>query len=256
MEFKSISFSYNQKSNQLKSISGLIEKGKITTIIGPNGCGKSTLLSVLSKDNKPLSGQIVVNDQDINSYKPKELARTIAMVYQQNDGPQDLTVEQLIAFGRVPYKNLFHPNLKKDQEIIDWAIASTRLEEKRNKTLDQLSGGERQRVWIALSLAQKTEFLFLDEPTTFLDIYYQMEILELVRSLNEKYGLTIVMVLHDINQAIRYSDSIIVMKDGKIYANGVPDKIVTDVMMKEIYGVDVAVYNNKLAGLYLVPIGI
>ncbi|MEC1154776.1 ABC transporter ATP-binding protein [Cytobacillus horneckiae] len=256
MEFKSVNFSYDKKSQLLKQNTGYIPDGKITTIIGPNGCGKSTLLSLLSRENKVSDGEITVNGKEIFQYQPKEFAKMVAMVYQQNEAPVDLTVEQLISFGRLPYKRAFKNTSAEDEEAVDWAINITNLESKRRRKLDQLSGGERQRVWIAMSLAQKTNMLFLDEPTTYLDIYYQMELLELVQTLNIKHNLTIVMVLHDINQALRYSDHLIVMKAGQIVAAGNPEAIVTEDMIKDIYGVDVALHTNHLAGMYLVPLGI
>ena len=167
-----------------------------------------------------------------------------------------MTVEKLTSFGRMPHKNIFSSQTDEDREAIERALTCTNLLSKRDKEIHALSGGERQRVWIAMTLAQKTPMLFLDEPTTYLDIYYQLEILELVKELNEAQGLTIVMVLHDINQAIRYSDHIIVMKDGEIVTKGKPNDVVTESMIKTIYGVDVVVKQDEDTGLYMVPMGI
>lgn len=256
MEIKDISFSYDKITDRLKSVSSKIETGKITTIIGPNGCGKSTLLSVMSRNYAVKTGEIVLDGKNIALYKPKEFARKLAIVHQQNDAPMDLTVEKLTAFGRLPYKKIIGRDIEKDEEAINWALECTNLLEKRGKRIDALSGGERQRVWIAMALAQKTPILFLDEPTTYLDIYYQIEILELVKQLNEEYGLTIVMVLHDINQAIRYSHNVIVMKDGQIMMEGKPNEVITEESIKKIYGVDVIVKSDDQSGLYMVPIGI
>lgn len=256
MEIKDVTFSYDKKNNQLKSISGDIEMGKITTIIGPNGCGKSTLLGVMSQNLVPQSGHIVLDGKQLSGYKPKELARKLAVVHQQNEAPADLTVEKLTRFGRLPHQGFFAQPRDEDDEAIEWALSCTNLLSKRYLTIDQLSGGERQRVWIAMALAQKTNILFLDEPTTYLDIYYQIEVLELVKMLNETFGLTIVMVLHDINQAIRYSDHLIVMKNGEIAMKGEPHAIITEEAVKAIYGVDVLIRKEKDAGLYLVPVGI
>ncbi|MGE7922645.1 ABC transporter ATP-binding protein [Viridibacillus arvi] len=256
MEIKSISFSYDKKIDLLKSISTSIPQGKITTIIGPNGCGKSTLLSVMSRNHVPRDGHVVLDEKDIVEYKPKEFAKKLSIVHQQNEAPDDMTVEKLVAFGRIPYKKLLQGAADEDEEAIEWALTCTNLQDKRNKSIAALSGGERQRVWIAMSLAQKTPILFLDEPTTFLDIYYQIEILELVLYLNKTYGLTIVMVLHDINQAIRYSNNMIVMKNGVIMCEGKPNDIMTEEIIKDIYGVDVALKSDELSGLYMVPIGI
>ena len=256
MEIKNVTFSYDNVTNRLKSVSSEIEIGKITTIIGPNGCGKSTLLSVMSRNHAPSSGEVILDGKAISEYKPKELARKLAVVHQQNEAPADITVEKLISFGRMPYKNIFSPQTDEDREAIERALVCTNLQSKRDKPIYALSGGERQRVWIAMTLAQNTPMLFLDEPTTYLDIYYQIEILELVKELNEVYGLTIVMVLHDINQAIRYSDHIIVMKDGEIVTKGNPNDVITEEMVKAIYGVDVVVKQDEDTGLYMVPMGI
>ncbi|MED2489389.1 iron ABC transporter ATP-binding protein [Bacillus thuringiensis] len=256
MEIKNVTFSYDNVTNRLKSVSSEIEIGKITTIIGPNGCGKSTLLSVMSRNHVPSSGEVILDGKAISEYKPKEFARKLAVVHQQNEAPADITVETLISFGRMPYKNIFSPQTDEDREAIERALVCTNLQSKRDKPIYALSGGERQRVWIAMTLAQNTPMLFLDEPTTYLDIYYQLEILELVKELNEVYGLTIVMVLHDINQAIRYSDHIIVMKDGEIITKGNPNDVITEEMVKAIYGVDVIVKQDEDTGLYMVPMGI
>ncbi|MCS7464736.1 ABC transporter ATP-binding protein [Paenibacillus doosanensis] len=256
MEIKDITFSYDKKNDQLKSVTGHIEPGKITTIIGPNGCGKSTLLGVMSQNYTPRNGEVILDGKAISLYKPKELAKKLAVVHQHNDAPSDMTVEKLTGFGRMPHKSMFSQSNEEDEQAIEWALNCTNLQSKRKLTIDQLSGGERQRVWIAMALAQKTGILFLDEPTTYLDIYYQIELLELIKQLNAKYGLTIVMVLHDINQAIRYSDHLIVMKQGEIAMKGAPHEVITESTVKLIYGVDVVVKSGEDTGLYMVPVGI
>ncbi|MEK3915523.1 ABC transporter ATP-binding protein [Paenibacillus sp. FSL H7-0331] len=256
MDIKEVTFSYDKKNDHLKSVSSSIEIGKITTIIGTNGCGKSTLLGIMSNNHKPRSGNVILDGKFINTYKPKELARKLAVVHQHNDAPSDLTIEKLVGFGRLPHKSMFAPHSGEDTEAVLQALTRTNLLAKRNLTIDQLSGGERQRVWIAMSLAQSTPFLFLDEPTTYMDIYYQFEVLNLIKSLNVDYGLTIVMVLHDINQAIRYSDSIIVMQNGQIVMKGSPAEVISVETIKQIYGVDVIVREDTDAGLYMVPLGI
>ncbi|CAM4345032.1 iron complex transport system ATP-binding protein [Paenibacillus endophyticus] len=256
MEIKEITFSYDRKTDQLNRISSNIALGKVTTIIGPNGCGKSTLLGVMSQNYKPQAGEIVLDGKALSLTKPKDLAKRLAVVHQQNEAPSDLTVEKLTSFGRLPHRSLFGQTEEEDEKAVEWALACTNLQDKRSLKLDQLSGGERQRVWIAMALAQKTNILFLDEPTTFLDIYYQIEILQLVRTLNETYGLTIVMVLHDINQAIRYSDTIIVMKAGEIVKEGTPESVITEEIVKATYGVDVILKQDESTGLYMIPVSI
>jgi len=160
MEIKDITFSYGDKINRLHQISGEIEVGKITTIIGPNGCGKSTLLGVMSSNYLPQQGHVLLDGKKIGDYKPKELARKLAVVHQQNGAPLDMTVERLTAFGRLPHRNMFSSLSDQDEEAIEWALSCTNLQDKRHITLDSLSGGEKQRVWIAMALAQNSQFLF------------------------------------------------------------------------------------------------
>ena len=256
MEISNVVLSYDQVRNQLDGVSTTITPGKITTIIGPNGCGKSTLLSVMSRNNIPSEGTARLENRDLVEYKPKEFAKKLAIVYQQNLTPQDLTVEKLVGYGRLPHQSILKRDAKADEEAIEWALRCTNLLDKRGNGLEALSGGERQRVWIAMALAQKSEILCLDEPTTYLDIYYQLELLELVKQLNKEHGLTIVMVLHDINQAIKYSDEIILMKAGKVLAKGAPDVVVTREVIKDVYDVHVVVQYDEEAGTYMIPIGI
>ncbi len=248
--------SHDHIKNHLDGVTTTIQKGKITTIIGPNGCGKSTLLSVLSRNHLPKSGQVSLENRDLVLYKSKEFAKKLAIVYQQNEIPKDLTIEKLVSFGRLPHKTMLQRNQVEDEKAIDWALSVTNLLEKRHQDLEALSGGERQRVWIAMALAQRSEILCLDEPTTYLDIYYQIELLELIKALNEEYGLTIVMVLHDINQAIRYSDQVIMMMDGQIVAEGPPREVITKALIKKVYGVNAIFREDDELGLYMMSIGI
>ena len=256
LEIKDVVVSHDGSKRHLNGVTTKIQKGKITTILGPNGCGKSTLLSVMARHNKPLEGFAKLDQRDLLEYKPKEFARKLAIVYQQNEIPEDLTVEKLVRFGRMPYTSFLKQHGEEDEEAIEWALTCTNLLDKRHNDLHALSGGERQRVWIAMALAQKTELLCLDEPTTYLDIYYQIELLELVKQLNEQYSLTIVMVLHDINQAIQYSDHIIVMKDGNVIAEGEPKLVITAQLMKQVYGVNVAFREDEQLGYYMMPVSI
>lgn len=256
MEINSIQFAYDQTRPTLQSISSTIETGKVTTIIGPNGSGKSTLLGIMSKNINPHSGQVILDGKALGAYKAKELAKKLAVVHQHNIAPSDMTVETLTSYGRIPHRDLFSTDSEEDAKAIEWALTCTNLHDKRKKTLDSLSGGERQRVWIAMALAQRTPYLFLDEPTTYLDIYYQYEILELIKQINEEQSISVVMVLHDINQAIRYSDRIIAMKNGEIIAQGAPRDMITADTIKDIYGIDVIVKMDEQAGLYIVPVGL
>lgn len=256
MEIKHITFSYQDKIERLKNLSTTIEKGKVTTILGPNGSGKSTLLSVLSKFNRPDQGEVIFNGQSLYDYHPKELARHLSVVQQSSVAPEEMTVEQLVYYGRLPYQKMFLSHSKKDQEKVDWALMKTGLIDKKESFLSSLSGGQQQRAWIALALAQDTPYLFLDEPTANLDIFFQYEILELVKELCEKDGLTIVMVLHDINQSIKYSDRVIIMKEGEIIEDGIPEETITKEVLASVYGIQVTIKEDDKIGKYIVPIGI
>lgn len=232
---KDLCFSYDKEKTFINNLNVEIEKGKITTILGPNGSGKSTLLSIFAGLNKPSFGEVTIKDKSIKSLKQKELAKEIATVHQQNTVPSDITVKELVSYGRIPHKKYFQGNNKNDDQIIEWAIKRTGLENLTNKAVMSMSGGERQRAFIAMALAQKSEILFLDEPTTYLDIYHQVEILELVKELNKENNLTVVMVLHDINQAIKYSDNVIVMKSGQAIANGKSEEVINMNLLNDVY---------------------
>lgn len=242
---ENLSFSYPGKRNGqkripvLKDLSVEIQKGKITTIIGANGCGKSTLLKLLTKNLTPDSGKIYLRDKPVDEVRPKAYAREVAIVHQNNTAPADVTVERLVSFGRTPFtKYGFPENKEEDRKKIAWALDVTGMTELKDQPVSELSGGQKQRAWIAMALAQGTEILFLDEPTTYLDIRYQLQILHLVRRLNVEYGLTIVMVLHDINQSLYYSNEIIALHDGGVVAQGDPIEIINEELIKKVYGID------------------
>lgn len=256
MDIKQIRFSYQDKVERLKNVTATIEKGKITTILGPNGCGKSTLLSVLSRSNTPNSGDITLNGKRLSQYAPKDLAKTLSVVQQSSTAPDEMTVEKLVYYGRLPYQKMFAGATAVDDEKVQWALEKTGLVDKKDALLSSLSGGQQQRAWIALALAQHTPYLFLDEPTANLDIFYQYEILDLVKTLCEEEGLTIVMVLHDINQTIQYSDQVILMKAGELIAQGQPEQVITPERLAEVYGIKVMMKEDPIVGPYIVPIGI
>lgn len=250
---ENINFSYSKDRTFIENLNINIPRGKITTILGPNGSGKSTLLSILSTYNKPSKGNVYIEDKKLNDLKSKEIARLIATVHQHNESPEDLDVETLVSYGRVPHKKHSKSGKNEDEKIINWAIESTNLENIKENKVMSLSGGQRQRAFIAMALAQKTDVLLLDEPTTYLDIYHQIEILELVKKLNEEYNMTIVMVLHDINQAIKYSDNIVIMKDGKIIEEGKPQDIINEKTIKTVYNVEGIICNVNKEEMYFVP---
>lgn len=231
----------------------LSRKNKINTIVGPNGSGKSTLLEILARLLSPNSGDVLLEGKSIFEWKAKEFAQNVAIVHQSNVLPNELMVKELLYFGRLPYKNWRMTRTKEDDLAVERALMQTELTEKAEKFVDSLSGGERQRVFIATALVQDTPILLLDEPTTFLDMYFQLEILELVKRLNQEESLTIVMILHDLNQALMYSDHLIVMKNGEVVAKGEPEELLTTDLIAETYGVVADVLNDANNGKYIVP---
>lgn len=214
----------------------VIHKHDITTFIGPNGCGKSTILKALTRILK-CRGVIEIDGRSIHTMPTKEVAKKIAILSQQQTMPADITVEELVGFGRMPHQKFMQRTSNEDKEIIQWAMEATNIAHMSKRSIYALSGGEKQRVWISVALAQKPEMLFLDEPTTYLDIQHQIEIMELVQKLNKETGIGIVMVLHDISQALEVSSQIIVIKDGKKYAHGTPKEVITPEMLRDVYGV-------------------
>lgn len=242
-----LSFSYGT-NKVIDNLNMELAEGKITTLIGANGCGKSTLFNLLTKNLKSQSGSISLYNENIDNIKLKEFAQKIAIVHQYNTAPSDITVEKLVGYGRTPYMTFgISKDTKADEEKVRWALEITNTYKHKDKAVANLSGGQKQRVFIAMALAQDTKVLFLDEPTTYLDIRYQLQILKLIRRLNKEFGMTIVMVLHDINQALYYSDEIAAMRDGQIAAKGKPDEIITSELINKVYGVnlDVEIHNNK-----------
>ena len=238
---KNLSFAYG-KHQVLQGLDVSLREGKITTLIGANGCGKSTLFNLMTKNLKPDQGEIQFRGQDIAHLRLKDFAKEVAIVHQYNTAPPDLTVEKLVGYGRTPYHTLgLSGDPQQDEEKIRWALEITHTVKHKDKPVAELSGGQKQRVWIAMALAQDTKVLFLDEPTTYLDVRYQLQILKLIQKLNREYGITIVMVLHDINQSLYYSDEIVAMKGGKIIAQGVPECILSGELVKEVYDVDLTI---------------
>lgn len=215
-----------------------VEKGRITSIIGPNGSGKSTVLKGLTRLISCKSGKVYLNEQDLRELSTRELARCIGVLPQIHSAPPDFQVKELVGYGRIPYQKWYQRNTDEDKKIIEWAMKSTGIWHLREKSINECSGGEKQRVWIATVLTQQPEILFLDEPTTYLDISHQLETMKLVKKLNRESGIGVVMVLHDLSQAMEVSDWIVVIKNGKKYGEGTPKDIITQKMMKEVYDVD------------------
>ena len=189
----------------------------------------------------PAKGKVLLGGKNIARLRLNEFARKVAIVHQYNTAADDITVERLVSFGRTPHLGMMGIRGEEDERYVNWAMEVTNVSQFRERELSRLSGGQRQRVWIAMALAQGTEILFLDEPTTYLDIRYQIEILELVRKLNREFGMTIVMVLHDINQSIYFSDKIIGLAGGKVIVEGEPEEVITEESIHELYGIDLKV---------------
>ncbi len=226
------------KNEILKGAECRIKKGSIVTFLGRNGCGKSTLLKAVTGNLKPDKGYIKIAGKSLHEYKNKEMARYVAFLPQVHEIPKDMTAEELVACGRYPYQHWWTGVSTHDREVIKSAMKRTNTYHLKDRYTSSLSGGERQRVWIAMALAQEPKILILDEPTTYLDICHQLEVLELVSKLNQEENLTVVMVLHDINHAIRYSSEIFVLEDGIIKRYGSPLSVMTPEAIAEIFEVD------------------
>jgi iron complex transport system ATP-binding protein len=232
-----------------------IPEGQVSALIGPNGSGKSTLLRALSRLLKPSAGEVILDGKAINTYSTKEVARRLAILPQVLIAPEAITVEELVAYGRFPQRRSIGGIREEDRKAIDWALEVTATADLRHRPVDHLSGGQRQRAWIALVLAQGTDLILLDEPTTFLDIAYQLEVLELLRHLNAAEGKTIVMVLHDINMACEYSHRLFALRSGTLVAQGDPREVLKAELIKDVFGVDAHILENPGSGMPMcVPI--
>ena len=241
---ESIHYEHDFTKFKLNDISININEGEIVSLIGPNGSGKSTLLRVISRLLKPNSGSIFLGEQNIANLKSAEVAKTLTMLPQMNNYQLDLTVRELVEFGRHPHSGHKLSLTKEDQEIVEWAIDVTGLTNLQNRLLPSMSGGERQRAWIAMTVAQHPKVLLLDEPTTYLDIAHQLEVMELVKELNRKYDMTVIMVLHDINQAAQYSDRMIVLKKGQLHYDGLPHCVLCKEMFESIFEIEAEIYQQ------------
>ncbi|MDR2028051.1 MAG: ABC transporter ATP-binding protein [Treponema sp.] len=215
-----------------------IPRGRITAIIGPNGCGKSTALKALGRILKPKRGLVYLDGRDIHRLSTREVAQKMAILPQSPQAPAGLTVGELVSYGRFPHQRGFGGLKPEEKKIVAWALEVTKLREYETVAVDNLSGGQRQRVWIAMALAQETDLILLDEPTTYLDLSYQLEILELLHRLNREQGRTILMVLHDLNLATRFADYMIALRDGAIIRHGPPEEVMTAEVLRETFHID------------------
>nr|WP_277879776.1 ABC transporter ATP-binding protein [Coleofasciculus sp. FACHB-SPT9] len=240
----------------IKNLDLAIPEGKITALVGANGCGKSTLLRGLARLLKPRNGTVYLDAADLFKLSTKEVAKQLGILPQGPVAPEGLTVRDLVALGRYPYQNWLQQWSKEDERLVALALATTGMTELAERSLDTLSGGQRQRAWIAMALAQDTEILLLDEPTTFLDLAHQIEVLDLLLELNQTQGRTLVMVLHDLNQACRYADYLVAVKEGCVYAHGTPMQVMTEAMVREVFGLGCRIVEDPVAGTPMcIPLG-
>ena len=255
LEINDLSAGYGQRKI-VDEVSLKLPKGKISVIIGANGCGKSTMLKTMARLLHPVSGSVLLDGKDILSQPTRTVARRMGMLPQTMAAPEGIKVTDLIARGRFPYRKFMKDLSAKDYAAIQRAMDLMGVTELSERSVDELSGGQRQRVWIALALAQETDILLLDEPITYLDIAYQVEILDLLTELNQREGTTICMVLHDINLAARYADHIFAMKNGHLIEEGSPENVIRPDLLKEVFGIESEVMEDPVSGTPLIiPIG-
>ncbi|MCR5834223.1 MAG: ABC transporter ATP-binding protein [Selenomonadaceae bacterium] len=238
----------------LRSVTYNFPEGKRTAIIGANGAGKSTLLKILCLLNEKFSGTVTIDGQDIRAMGRKNLSRVMAILPQERDAPQDTTVRQLVSFGRFPHRKFFGGDSSEDTDAIMQALKLTKLTDFESRQVSSLSGGERQRAWLAMTLAQRPKILLLDEPTTYLDISHQLEVMDIVADVNRRFGTTIIMVLHDINHARLYCDEVVIVKDRGIFATGEPKKILTAETLGEVFNVVADTFKNADGNEIIFPV--
>ncbi|WP_423057431.1 ABC transporter ATP-binding protein [Brevibacterium linens] len=232
-----------------------IPDGKFSVIVGPNACGKSTLLRALARLLPPAKGTVLLDGNNIEKMKTKKIAQRLGLLPQSSIAPDGITVAELVSRGRHPHQSFLRQWTDADEAAVLSALRATNTEELSSRLVDELSGGQRQRVWVAMVLAQETSLLLLDEPTTFLDVAYQIELLDLFSQLNHEYGHTLVAVLHDLNQACRYADEIIAMKNGAIVAQGPPETIITSELVHEVFGIECTIIDDPVTGAPMIVAG-
>lgn len=236
------------KNAILQNVSISFGAGRRTAIIGPNGCGKSTLLRAAAGLNRNYAGTVLLNGTDMKKLPRRKIAEVMAILPQGVTAPADLTVRELVACGRFPYRSLLKREDKNDAQVIEAAMQKTHIANLAGRFVATLSGGERQRAWIAMALAQQPQILLLDEPTTYLDIAHQLEIMQIITELNQNEGMTVIMVIHDINHARLYADDVVIIKDKGVFAAGSPQQVINPYSLAAVFGVESAVYANAVSG--------
>jgi iron complex transport system ATP-binding protein len=242
--------------NVIEKLDLTIPPGRVTAIVGANACGKSTLLRSMSRLLAPRTGRVILDGKEVHRTPAKQLARTLGLLPQSPIAPEGITVADLVGRGRHPHQGMFARWSREDDSAVAEALDATETAALADRQVDELSGGQRQRVWIAMALAQHTDLLLLDEPTTFLDVSHQIEVLDLLTDLNQQRGTTIVMVLHDLNMAARYSDHLIALADGTLHAAGEPAEVLTEDTVRAVFGLESQVITDPTSGKPLMlPLG-
>ena len=255
LESRGLTLSYD-KHTVVDGLDLALPAGQITAIVGANGCGKSTLLRGLSRVLRPHAGAVLLDGADLRSMHPKQVARRVALLPQHPVAPSGMTVVELVGLGRHPHQTAFRPRTRDDDRIVAEALEATATLDLADRLVEELSGGQRQRVWIAMVLAQQTDVLLLDEPTSFLDLAHAVDVLDLVTDLNRERGTTVAMVLHDLNLAARYADELIAVKEGTVVAQGGPADVITAERVRGVFGLTASVVPDPVTGTPLVvPIG-
>ncbi|GAB3543318.1 ABC transporter ATP-binding protein [Arthrobacter tecti] len=253
---ESLTLGYGDGGAVIENLDLVIPPGRITVIVGPNACGKSTLLRSMSRLLSPVAGHVLLDGQALHKIPAKQLARRLGLLPQSPIAPEGITVGDLVGRGRHPHQRAFARWSAADDQAVARALAATDTVDLVDRAVDELSGGQRQRVWIAMALAQQTEVLLLDEPTTFLDVSHQIEVLDLLTELNRTHGTTVVMVLHDLNLAARYAGHLIALSGGKLAASGCPEEVLTPSLVKHVFGMTSTVITDPVSGKPLmIPVG-
>lgn len=248
---ESLTLSYGDRA-VIEQLDLTIPPGRITAIVGANGCGKSTLLRALARLISPKSGQVVLDGEPLQTRNSKEVARMLGLLPQSPTAPEGIVVADLVGRGRHPHQKLLARWSERDYEIVAQSLAATGTADLADRPVDELSGGQRQRVWIAMVLAQETDILLLDEPTTFLDVAHQIEVLDLLTDLNRDRGTTIVMVLHDVNLAARYADHVFAVREGRVVAGGAPAEVMTGELIRDVFDIEALVVRDPVSGTPIV----